>query len=65
MDKLVPEKILREQIVGVTGATWWNWKRAGRLDGLPVITIGTNGRRFYRQEDIDRWLSALSTGNAA
>jgi hypothetical protein len=61
VDTLIPEKTLREQVVGVSAVTWWNWRKTGRLDGLPAITIGAGGRRFYRPADVQSWMESLTT----
>jgi len=52
MEPLIPDKILREQVVGVSSVTWWTWRKAGKLP--PAIRFGR--RYFYRREDVDRWL---------
>ncbi len=52
MEPLIPDKTLREQIVGVSGVTWGTWRKAGKLP--PSIRFGR--RYFYRREDVDRWL---------
>ena len=65
MDPLISEKELKKQIVKVSDVTWWTWRRTGRLDGLPAITIGAAGRRYYRREDVDRWLADLAASHAA
>lgn len=52
MHPLIPDKTLREQIVGVSGVTWCTWRKAGKLP--PAIRFGR--RYFYRREDVDRWL---------
>lgn len=60
MQSLIPEKTLREEVVGVSGVTWWHWRKTGRLDGLPAITIGARGHRYYRASDVDSWLLRLA-----
>lgn len=52
MDPLIPDKVLREQVVGVSNVTWWTWRKAGKLP--PSIRFGR--RYFYRREDVERWL---------
>ncbi len=59
MQILLTEKKLREEIVGVSNVTWWAWRKAGKLAGLPVIQLGR--RRFYSEEAVDTWLKGLAT----
>lgn len=64
LDPLIADKIFREKIVGVSGVTWWNWRKQGKLP--KSLMIGR--RRFYRRSDIEVWLEELvseksSTGN--
>lgn len=58
MQSLVPEKVLREQILMVSAVTIWQWRRQGRLDKLKTITIGD--RRYYRPSDITDWMDELA-----
>lgn len=55
LDPLIADKILREKIVGVSGVTWWNWRKQGKLP--KSLMIGR--RRFYRRSDIEVWLEEL------
>ena len=52
MDPLIPDKVLREKVVGVSHVTWWSWRKAGKLP--PAIRFGR--RYYYRREDVERWL---------
>ena len=52
MDSLIPDKVLREQVIGVSNVTWWTWRKAGKLP--PAIKFGR--RYFYRRQDVERWL---------
>lgn len=52
MESLIPDKVLREQVVGVSNVTWWTWRKAGKLP--PAMKFGR--RYFYRREDVERWL---------
>ena len=52
MEPLIAEKIVREQIFGVSSVTWWTWRRGGKLP--PSLKIGR--RYYYRREDIEKWI---------
>jgi predicted DNA-binding transcriptional regulator AlpA len=61
VEPLIADKTFREQIVCVSGVTWWNWRKQGKLP--KSLTIGH--RRFYRRSDIEAWLEELVSVKSA
>ncbi|MBV5340045.1 MAG: helix-turn-helix domain-containing protein [Deltaproteobacteria bacterium] len=58
MTPLITEKVLREDIVGVSSVTWWTWRKNGKLDALTPLVIGS--RRFFRSADVEAWMDAIA-----
>lgn len=54
---LISEKKLREEIIGVSAVTWWNYRRSGKLDTLKYVVIGA--RRFFRAVDVEEWINEM------
>jgi predicted DNA-binding transcriptional regulator AlpA len=61
MEPLITDKIFREQIIGVSSVTWWNWRKKGKLPAAVVI----GRRRYYRCSDIEAWLEELVSVKSA
>lgn len=56
MNPLIPEKVLREEILGISAVTFWSWRKNNKTPNCLQI----NRKRYYRQSDIEAWMDEMA-----